>query len=81
MASLFALVLALAHCSCRSQLCWQWFYLESGGGGWGGEEDSGEEEVSCCAEPVLPARLPDSGQAIPTRAALLDGKHRDREVC
>lgn len=51
-----------------------------GKGGWGlGEEDSGEEEVSSCAEPVLPAGLPDPGQAIPTRAVLLNAKHRDRE--
>lgn len=53
-----------------------------GKGGWGlGEEDSGEEEVSCCAEPVLPAGLPDPGQAIPTRAVLLNAKRRDREAC
>lgn len=34
MASLFALVLALAHCSCCWQLWWWWFYLERGLGGW-----------------------------------------------
>lgn len=51
--------------------------------GWGGgsEEDSGEEGVSCCVELVLPAGLPHSEQLIPTCAVLLDGKHRDGEVC
>lgn len=49
--------------------------------GMAGEEDSPEEEVSCCVEPVLPARLPEPGQAIPTSAVLLNGKCRDREVC
>lgn len=35
MVSLFAFVLALAHCSCDWQLCCWWFYLESTGvGGW-----------------------------------------------
>ena len=61
-------------------LCWLWFYLESSRGGGGGEEDGGEEEVSCCAELVLPAGLPDPGQASPTRAVLLNGKHRQESV-
>lgn len=44
------------------------------------EEHSPEEGVSCCVEPVLPAGLPEPGQAIPSGALLLNGKCRVREV-
>lgn len=55
MASLFALLLAFAHCSCCWQLCWWRSYLQKRGDG--SEEDSTEEELWCCVEPVLPAGL------------------------